>query len=293
MSRRTIASITTAHRQLEGDGFEVRRPFPSAELDLLDPFLLLDHLGPKVDAPRQAIGTPEHPHRGFETVTYLLEGELEHRDSLGNGGLLGPGDTQWMTAGVGIIHQEGPSQRMLADGGLNHGVQLWVNLPASLKMTNPAYQDVRADEVARSVSDDGVVVRVIAGTAFGLTGPGSTHTPITYAHVTLPAGSVATTTTDASHNGGIYVLGGQVAVNRTTVSEGQFARFGDGEFVELAGVDTTTDVLLLTGQPIGEPVARYGPFVMNTRAEIAEAIEDFRAGRFGTIAATTRSPSPQ
>jgi len=288
MTNRTIASITTAHRQLEGDGFEVRRPFPSTELDLLDPFLLLDHLGPKVEAPRQAVGTPEHPHRGFETVTYLLEGELAHRDSLGNGGLLGPGDTQWMTAGAGIIHQEGPSQRMLAEGGLNHGVQLWVNLPAALKMTAPAYQDVRSADVARSVSDDGVAVRVIAGNAFGLTGPGRTHTPITYAHVTVPAGAQRSTSTDDTHNWGIYVLGGHVVVNGSTVLEGQFARFGDGDIVELTGVDTTSDVLLLTGQPIGEQVARYGPFVMNTRAEIAEAIEDFQAGRFGTIAATTR-----
>ena len=279
--------MITAHRQVEGDGFEVRRPFPSPDLDLLDPFLLLDHLGPSYSGPGEGVGTPEHPHRGFETVTYLIEGQLEHRDSLGNGGLLGPGDTQWMTAGAGIIHQEGPSPAMQASGGTSHGVQLWVNLAANDKTRPPTYQDIRATDVATDIRPDGVIVRVIAGEIFQLVGPGRTHTPITYSHVTMPAGAEITTSTDPSHHAAAYVLTGRASVNGALAAEGQLVVLEDGSDVTLRGIDASTDLLVLTGQPIGEPVVRYGPFVMNSKAEIITAIEDFRAGRMGGIAART------
>lgn len=286
MVQRRITATVDAVRQLEGDGFEVRRPFPSARLELLDPFLLLDHMGPVAFGPGEGVGTPEHPHRGFETVTYLLEGDLEHRDSLGNGGRLGPGDTQWMTAGAGIVHREGPSPEAQSTGGRLHGVQLWVNLPAALKMTPPRYQDVRADRVAVDRRHDGAVIRVIAGEAFGLTGPGSTHTPIVYAHLTLPAGATATTALPPATNAGVYVLSGQVQISDGAVHEGQLAVLGPGDELTLSG-EIDAEVLLLAGTPLGEPVARYGPFVMNTRQELIQAMEDYQAGHMGSIPATT------
>jgi redox-sensitive bicupin YhaK (pirin superfamily) len=275
--------VLPAVRTVEGDGFVVRRPFPVPGRELVDPFLLLDHLGPVDHAPGEALGTPEHPHRGFETVTYLLEGELEHRDSLGNHGHLGPGDTQWMTAGRGVIHQEGPSERLRREGGRVHGVQLWVNLPAAEKMVPPAYQDLRADAVARVDPAPGVVARVIAGEAFGVTGPGSTRTPITSTHLTLGPGAGATTALPADHTVLVYPMVGAVAVAGRALAEGELGVLGPGERVELAGpdgADLPSEALLLSGLPLREPVARYGPFVMNTRRELIEAMDDFRTGRF-------------
>ena len=187
MTERGVREVLPALRAVEGDGFVVRRPFPVPGRELVDPFLLLDHLGPVDHAPGEALGTSEHPHRGFETVTYLLEGEIEHRDSLGNHGLLGPGDTQWMTAGRGVLHQEGPSARLRAEGGRVHGVQLWVNLPAAEKMVPPAYQDLTAERVRRAEPAPGAVARVIAGEAFGVTGPGRTRTRAPTASTTMSA----------------------------------------------------------------------------------------------------------
>jgi quercetin 2,3-dioxygenase len=289
---RTVVEVLPAIRTLEGDGFEVRRPFPVPGREVVDPFLLLDHMGPVLQGPGEAIGTPEHPHRGFETVTYLLDGDLEHRDSLGNHGHLGPGDTQWMTAGRGVIHQEGPSARMKAEGGRFHAVQLWVNLPRQDKMTAPAYQDLRADALAVDHPAPGVTVRVVAGRAFGLEGPGSTHTPISYSHVTLGPGARVATDVDADHTVLVYPMVGDVEVGANgrgrVLSEGELGRLGPGPRVELTGVgggDDASEVLLLTGRPLHEPVARYGPFVMNTRAEIVQAVEDFQAGRFVDVPA--------
>ena len=281
---RTVLQTIPAQRAVEGDGFVVRRPFPIPGQELVDPFLLLDHMGPVDQAPGDAVGTPEHPHRGFETVTYLLEGEMEHRDSLGNRGTLGPGDTQWMTAGRGVIHQEGPTERFRREGGRMHGVQLWVNLPAADKMIAPAYQDLTADAVTRVEPAPGVVARVVAGDAFGVSGPGSTHTPITYTHLTLEPGAVARTALPADHTVLVYPMVGSVAVGSRTLSEAELGVLGPGDAVELSGPDggDPSEVLVLSGRPLHEPVARYGPFVMNTRAQLMEAVEDFNAGRFAS-----------
>ena len=279
-----------AHRAVEGDGFVVRRPFPVPGVDLVDPFLLLDHMGPVTHGPGEAVGTPVHPHRGFETVTYLLAGELQHRDSLGNEGVLGPGDTQWMTAGRGVLHEEGPTPRFLAEGGLLHGVQLWVNLPAAEKMVAPAYQDLTADAVAVDHPADGVTVRVVAGSAFGLQGPGTTRTPITYSHLTLAPGAHVSGPVDPGHTVLVYPLVGSVTVAGRTLAESELGVLGPGDSVQLEGGSVSdggepgasSEVLVISGRPLREPVARYGPFVMNTRQELLEAIEDMRSGRLAT-----------
>jgi len=237
-------------------------------------------MGPVVFAPGEGTGTPWHPHRGFETVTYLLEGDLEHRDSMGNHGYLHSGDTQWMTAGSGVLHKEGPSAEAQRAGGRTHGLQLWVNLPASLKMTAPAYQDLRADENAVD-HRDGATVRVIAGDLFGLTGQGSTHTPISYAHVTVERGASVTTALPQGHTVLAYALTGGFRIGDTQVDEGVLA-IVEGAELTITGTEPTSEVIVLTGRPIGEPVARYGPFVMNTTDEIRQAFVDFEEGRFGT-----------
>jgi quercetin 2,3-dioxygenase len=280
VSTATVTRLVRAQRAVEGDGFVVRRPFPTASLSYIDPFLLFDHFGPVEFAPGEGTGTPWHPHRGFETVTYLLEGDAEHRDSMGNHGFLHAGDTQWMTAGWGVLHKEGPSAAAQQRGGRSHGLQLWVNLPSSLKMTTPAYQDLLASENARE-QRDGATVRVIAGDLFGLTGPGRTHTPISYAHVTLDGGGSVSTALPGAHVVLIYPLIGAVRVADEQVDEGILAVV-DGDQLTISGVAPLSEVIVLTGEPIGEPVARYGPFVMNTKDEIRQAFVDFDHGRFGS-----------
>jgi quercetin 2,3-dioxygenase len=280
VSTATVTRLIRAQRAVEGDGFVVRRPFPTPSLSYIDPFLLLDHFGPVEFAPGEGTGTPWHPHRGFETVTYLLEGDSEHRDSMGNHGFLHAGDTQWMTAGSGVLHKEGPSAAAQQSGGRTHGLQLWVNLPSSLKMTPPEYQDIRAAENAGE-QRDGATVRVIAGDLFGLSGPGRTHTPISYAHVTLDSGASVSTAVPDGHVVLVYSLTGAVRVADTQVDEGILAVV-DGDRLTVAGVAPSSEIIVLTGQPIGEPVARYGPFVMNTEDEIRQAFVDFDHGRFGT-----------
>ncbi|MFM2076904.1 MAG: hypothetical protein RJA49_794 [Actinomycetota bacterium] len=278
----TIASVSRlirAQQAVEGDGFVVRRPFPTASLSHLDPFLLFDHMGPAEFEPGKGVGTPWHPHRGFETVTYLLEGDMVHQDSMGNHGSLRSGDTQWMTAASGVLHKEGPSPDAQATGGRVHGLQLWVNLPAAMKMDPPAYQDLRADANARR-EEPGAVIRVIAGELFGLTGPGSTHTPITYAHVTLEADGSVHTALPHGQRALLYPMTGAVRIGETQVDEGILAVL-DGDDLTIRGVAAASEVIVLTGEPIGEPVARYGPFVMNTEQELREAFSDFERGAFG------------
>ena len=280
----TVARLIRAQQAVEGDGFVVRRPFPTATLSHLDPFLLFDHMGPATFEPGKGVGTPWHPHRGFETVTYLLEGDAEHRDSMGNHGYMSAGDTQWMTAGSGVLHKEGPSAAAQAAGGTTHGLQLWVNLPAAEKMTAPKYQDLRADANARR-DEPGATVRVIAGHLFGLQGPGSTHTPISYAHVTLAADATVSTTLPAGHVVLAYPMTGSFSIDGTTVDEGILAvvgREGDADTLTLTGGAPSSEIIVLTGLPIGEPVARYGPFVMNDEAELRQAFRDFHNGLFGT-----------
>jgi redox-sensitive bicupin YhaK (pirin superfamily) len=279
-STATITRLIKAERAVEGDGFVVRRPFPTSSLSYIDPFLLFDHMGPVEFAPGEGTGTPWHPHRGFETVTYLLEGDLEHRDSMGNHGYLRTGDTQWMTAGSGVLHKEGPSVASQQSGGRTHGLQLWVNLPAALKMTAPAYQDLRAEENAIETRA-GATTRVIAGELFGVTGLGRTRTPIAYAHVTLDSGAVVSTALPQDHVVLAYALTGGFRIGDAQVDEGVLAVI-DGDELTITGVAPRSEIIVLTGEPIGEPVARYGPFVMNTEDEVRQAFIDFDHGRFGS-----------
>jgi redox-sensitive bicupin YhaK (pirin superfamily) len=291
---RPVRRITTAPNGHEGEGFPVRRAFAGIDLVDLDPFIHMDQMGEVLYGAGEPKGTPWHPHRGFETVTYLIDGEFEHRDSHGGGGLLRPGDTQWMTAGSGLLHIERPTEAVVATGGLFHGVQLWVNLPRAQKMTAPRYQHLAGGEVTLVRSPDGgAVVRLIAGALGGHAGPGATHTPITYAHATLSPGARLEVPWDPTWNALVYVLAGQgsVGVEAAPVRTGQLAVLGAGGHVVVQGTDAqdgpsdVLEVLLLGGRPIREPVAWHGPFVMNDRAGLVQAFEDFEAGRLGTVPA--------
>lgn len=289
---RPVRSLTTAPSALEGEGFPVRRAFAGVPLADLDPFVHLDQMGAVEYGPGEPKGTPWHPHRGFETVTYMIDGAFEHRDSTGGGGLITNGDTQWMTAGAGILHIERPPEPLVARGGLFHGLQLWVNLPRARKWVPPRYQDIRGQAVALLASPDGgALLRLIAGELAGHRGPGVTHTPVTLVHATLQPGAEVDLPWPAAFNALVYALSGQgyVGAERRPLREGQLAVLGPGAAIRLGAArqqDSRApafDVYLLGGQPIGEPVVVYGPFVMNTRAEIAQAFADYRAGRLGTI----------
>ena len=294
---RPVAKVVTAHAATEGAGFTIRRPFPG-ELSMVeaDPFLLLDHMGPTVNGPGEARGAPWHPHRGFETVTYVLDGEVAHHDTTGGGGIIGEGDTQWMTAGGGILHDELPTERAYRIGGPSHAVQLWVNLPSSLKMTPPRYQAITKDELRLLTSyDGGALVRLIAGDLGGYQGPGATHTPITYAHVTLAPGAELAVPWSRDFSAFAYALTGRgtVGPEQRPVEGGQLVVFGPGDGVVVAAADRQAepfDLVLLGGLPIREPIAHYGPFVMNARAEILEAMDDYQAGRLGTVPADQLAP---
>jgi len=291
---RPIRSVTDAPRGLEGEGFPVRRAFAGVALEDLDPFIHLDQMGEVQYAPGEAKGTPWHPHRGFETVTYMIDGVFEHNDSNGGGGVITNGDTQWMTAGSGILHIERPPEGLVRSGGLFHGFQLWVNLPASQKWAVPRYQDIRASEVALlSSPDGGALIRVIAGDLAGHPGPGFTHTPISLVHATLEPGSQLRLPWRPDFNALVYTLAGAgfVGDKKQPVRMGQLAVFGAGDSITIEAAERQEsrsprlDVLILGGQPIREPIAAYGPFVMNTKAELMQAFEDFQAGRLGVIPA--------
>ena len=309
-TERKVTSVTTAPSGFEGEGFPVRRAFAGVDLARLDPFIHMDQMGEVDYAPGEPKGTPWHPHRGFETVTYIIDGTFRHQDSNGGGGLITDGDTQWMTAGGGILHIEEPPEELVVSGGLFHGFQLWVNLPASLKMTPPRYQDIRAGQVAlASSADGGALLRVIAGSFGGPVaggsggvvppgqhiGPGITHTPITLVHATVAAGAQVRLPWRADFNALGYVLAGRgtVGAEKRPVQMGQLATFGAGDAVTVAAdPKRDLDILLLGGQPIREPVAAYGPFVMNTRAELVQAFEDYQAGRLGSIPAVPVEQHP-
>jgi hypothetical protein len=272
---RPVEKIATAVSSFEGAGFPVRRPFPgSLDVALTDPFLMLDQMGPVDYAPGQALGAPDHPHRGFETVTYLIDGEMEHRDSYGGGGVIRGGDTQWMTAGSGLVHSEMPTEKVMREGGLSHGVQLWVNLPRANKRAQPRYQDLTGDKLALFRNADGTaIVRVIAGDLAGVQGPGNTYTSIVLAHATLEPGAHVSLEWPHDFNALVYALSGSGRVGASrgeSVRSGQIAALGAGDVVI---VDADPDagepleVLLLGGRPLREPVVSYGPFVMNTKAE--------------------------
>jgi redox-sensitive bicupin YhaK (pirin superfamily) len=300
-TERKITSVTTAPSGYEGEGFPVRRAFAGVDLARLDPFIHMDQMGEVDYGPGEPKGTPWHPHRGFETVTYIIDGTFKHQDSNGGGGLITNGDTQWMTAGSGLLHIEAPPEELVVSGGLFHGFQLWVNLPSRLKMTDPRYQDIRAGQVALLSSDDGgALLRVIAGSFDGHgsdehSGPGVTHTPITLVHATVSAGAQVRLPWPADFNALGYVLAGSgtVGTEKRPVKMGQLAVFGAGGAITFAASGSgDMDILLLGGQPIREPVAAYGPFVMNTRAELVQAFEDYQAGRLGSIPAVPADPHP-
>jgi quercetin 2,3-dioxygenase len=295
---RPVVSVTSAPRAFEGEGFPVRRAFAGVDLRALDPFIHMDQMGEVEYAPGEAKGTAWHPHRGFETVTYIIDGEFAHSDSNGGGGLITNGDTQWMTAGAGILHIEVPPEHLVVSGGLFHGFQLWVNLPKSLKFAQPRYQDIRSSKVALlSSPDGGVLLRVIAGDLAGHAGPGVTHTPINLVHATVSPGATLNLPWRPDFNALAYVMAGKgtVGAKGRPIEMGQLAVFGDGDTITITADQNqesrspNLEVLFLGGEPIREPVAAYGPFVMNTKAELIQAFEDYQAGRLGSIPAAHTS----
>ena len=297
---RRVRSVTTAPGGFEGEGFPVRRAFAGVDLTELDPFIHMDQMGEVEYAPGEPKGTPWHPHRGFETVTYIMDGIFEHQDSNGGGGVITNGDTQWMTAGAGILHIEKPPEHLVVSGGLFHGLQLWVNLPKAEKWAAPRYQDLRGNEVSLLASSDaGALVRVIAGDLAGRSGPGDTYTPMTMVHATLSPGATLEVPWDPAFNALAYVLAGagSVGTERIAVATGQLAVFGSGDTITVRAAEVqegrspALEVLLLGGRPIREPVAWMGPFVMNTRDELVQAYEDYQAGKLGSIPAVHNTPT--
>jgi hypothetical protein len=287
---RTVAGIVNSIETLEGAGFLVRRPFPKASLSEFDPFLLLDEMGPMKVAPGEAKGAPDHPHRGFETVTYMLSGEMEHKDSQGHAGKLSAGDVQWMTAGAGVVHSEMPSAEFQRAGGTLHGFQLWVNLPRHDKMMQPRYQEIPSGRIPTARTQDGLVtVRVIAGESLGARAVIETVTPIIYLHFTIRPGGRVSQRVPQGYNAFAYVVDGEglFGAEGERAGDGQMVMFAaDGDEVSIvnpADSGATLELLLIAGTPLNEPVARYGPFVMNTKEEIYQAVEDFRGGRMGAI----------
>ncbi len=275
--KRTLESIVPTNTVLEGGGFKVRRP--AAMGRLMSPFLLLDEMGPVVYGPGEAVGAPSHPHRGFETVTYLLAGAMQHADSAGNSGDLNPGDVQWMTAGRGVIHSELPQDHMMEHGGKMHGFQIWVNLPAKDKMMPPRYQDIPSEDIPETTSEDGTVwAKVIAGEALGTSAVIDTVIPITYIHMKMQPGATYTHACEADHNVMVYTFGGSLTIEGRSLHDGGLGLLSPGDSVELTAEEDGAEFLILGGPELDEPIARYGPFVMNTRQEIYQAVEDYNNG---------------
>ena len=291
---RPVKAISDAPSGYEGEGFPVRRAFAGVPQADLDPFVHMDQMGEVEYAPGEPKGTPWHPHRGFETVTYMIDGTFQHQDSIGGGGLITNGSTQWMTAGSGILHIEKPPEQLVATGGLFHGIQLWVNLPAADKWIDPRYQGIESEQVLLlTTPDGGTLVRVIAGDVAGHRGPGSTHTPISLVHATIEPGAELVLPWPRDYNALVYALSGRgtIGPDARPFHTGQMAVHGAGDMLVVRADETqesrhpALDVLVLGGRPIGEPVYAYGPFVMNNRAEIVQAFEDFEAGKLGTVPA--------
>ena len=289
---RPVKQVTTGPKGFEGEGFPVVRAFAGVSYAELDPFIHMDQMGEVDYAPMEPRGTDWHPHRGFETVTYMIDGTFRHQDSHGGGGVINNGATQWMTAGSGILHIETPPEQLVISGGLFHGLQLWVNLPAADKFTPPRYQAIEGEDTALLASSDGgALIRLIAGEIDGHQGPGSTHTPITVAHATVEPGAQLSIPWNPSYNALVYVLSGNgtAGAEGRPVTGGQLVVFGPGDRITMRASDSqdsnkpTLELYVLGGRPIREPVAAYGPFVMNTREELETAFEDFRAGRLGVV----------
>ena len=291
-TERPVRSITTGPRGHEGEGFPVVRAFAGVSTAALDPFVHMDQMGEVEYQPGEPRGTDWHPHRGFETVTYMIDGRFAHQDSHGGGGLIADGATQWMTAGAGILHIETPPAELVESGGMFHGIQLWVNLPKKDKFATPRYQAIEGADVALLSSDDGgALIRVIAGQIDGHSGPGITHTPITMAHATIQPGARLNIPWNRDYNALVYVLAGRGSVGPVAhpIQQGQLAVLGPGDRITVNAAASqesrvpALEVLILGGQPIREPVFHYGPFVMNTKAELIQALDDFQSGKFGSV----------
>ena len=289
---RPVTKVVTAPSGFEGAGFPVRRAFSLLPLESIDPFIMMDQMGEVEYGIGEAKGTPWQPHRGFETVTYLIDGVFKHKDSNGGGGVIGNGDTQWMTAGSGILHIEAPTEEAVLKGGLFHGVQIWVNLPASRKWNRPRYQDIHGDRLRLLATQDGTsLIRLIAGRVGEHIGPGVTHTPISIIHASVTPGSVLELPWEKTFNALGYVLAGNgyAGDERVTVNMGMAILFGAGDSVKVAASEiqdsrsNDLELLILGGKPIQEPVAWHGPFVMNTQSELVEAFSDYHAGNLGVI----------
>lgn len=284
---RLVQAVSTAPQGFEGEGFPVRRAFAGISKSVLDPFIMMDQMGEVDYAPYEPRGTDWHPHRGFETVTYIMDGIFIHQDSHGGGGVIADGATQWMTAGRGILHIETPPESLVISGGLFHGLQLWVNLPSVDKMISPAYQNLEAQMITLLTNHDATaLIRLIAGELGEHTGPGSTHTPIVMAHITMTPGAQVTLPWNPKFNALAYGLkgSGSAGGERAAFQMGQAVVFGTGDTMTLsASANETFDVIVLGGLPIGEPVEQHGPFVMNTRQELQQAFDDYQRGRLGVV----------
>jgi redox-sensitive bicupin YhaK (pirin superfamily) len=279
-SLREIAGTIQSQRTVEGGGFTVRRPFPTAQLDQIDPFLLLDEMGPADYAPGKAVGAPSHPHRGFETVTYMLSGSMVHEDSTGTKAVIKKGGVQWMTAGSGVIHSELPTDDMMKLGGRMHGFQLWVNLPAAKKMIDPRYQGYEAEEMATVQLAKGGHIQVVAGVVHGAKGPVETTSPMTYAHAVLGVGDVVEWLPEVGHTALIHVFDGEARVNESTSVSGEMVVLQrTAGLVRVEATTSSAQILIMGGLPLGEPMVRYGPFVMNTKQEIITAVEEYNDGK--------------
>ena len=285
---RSVFQVTNAKTTLEGEGFVVHRAFPNGNLREFDPFLLLDEMGPIVISFEDAKGAPDHPHRGFETVTYMIDGVFEHKDSQGHSGKIKTGDVQWMTAGSGVIHSEMPEKEFSQKGGTLHGFQLWVNLPKKDKMMNPRYQDIPANKIP-IIQKDGIKVKVIAGESMGKKAVIQTMTPIMYLHFTIQPNAHVVQTIPQNYNAFAYVVNGKGFFGDQQISAHKeqivlFEQDGNEIIIKASNdISSPLDVLLIAGVPLGEPVVRYGPFVMNTEDEIAQAILDYNTGKMGKI----------
>jgi redox-sensitive bicupin YhaK (pirin superfamily) len=290
-TERPVRSITAGPRGYEGEGFPVVRAFARVPAATLDPFVHMDQMGEVEYLPGEPRGTSWHPHRGFETVTYMIDGRFAHQDSHGGGGLITDGATQWMTAGSGILHIETPPAELVESGGVFHGIQLWVNLPRAAKFSSPKYQAIEGGQVAlASSADGGALVRIIAGNVGAYRGPGSTYTPITLAHATIQPGAVLSVPWNRDFNALVYVLSGRsVGPAGHPVQQGQLAVLGAGDRITVTAAEIqdgnrpALEVVLLGGRPIREPVFAYGPFVMNSKSEIIQAFQDYESGEFGVI----------
>ena len=294
---RLVKSVTRGPQAYEGEGFPVTRAFAGVPYTDLDPFIHMDQMGEVEYAPLEPKGTAWHPHRGFETFTYMIDGTFQHQDNHGGGGIIQDGATQYMTAGAGVLHIETPPEALVMSGGIFHGIQLWINLPAAKKMINPAYQNLEGQDVKLvSSQDGGALIRVLAGNIDGHIGPGKSQTPMTVAHITLAPGASVSIPWDPMFNALAYTLAGSGTVGEESqggkiapISTGSLAVFGAGDRIVITADQVqdsrhnALEIFLLGGRPIRETVVAYGPFVMNDKAGVIQAMEDFQYGRFGQI----------